>query len=323
MTGIYRKVVWYLRGRKEYTRSGFLRAAKKFDDKDLDVDVKNRAFMVTGANSGLGLSCATEYARRGATVYMVCRSAERGEEARQKIVEETGNDRVEMHQLDMADSKGIKTFAEKFIAENKPLHVIVNNAGCMVHERKRTDLGIEFNFAVNSFGPYLLTTLLLPHLLKHENPRMIMMTSGGMLMEKLNAEDPELDALEPFDGVVAYSQEKRQQVELCHILAERYPELGSYSTHPGWADTAAFRDALPDFYEKMKDDVRTAEQGADTAIWLGVCKEIPKEHNGCFFQDREPVAEHLPLAWTKSSKEDRQKFIDHMDQLAKKHNLLE
>lgn len=108
--------------------------------------------MVTGANSGLGLSCATEYARRGATVYMVCRSAERGEEARQKIVEETGNDRVEMHQLDMADSKGIKTFAEKFIAENKPLHVIVNNAGCMVHERKRTDLGIEFNFAVNSFG---------------------------------------------------------------------------------------------------------------------------------------------------------------------------
>lgn len=34
----------------------------------------------------------------------------------------------------------------------------------------------------------------------------------------------------------------------------------------------------------MKDDVRTAEQGADTAIWLGVCKEIPKEHNGCFFQ---------------------------------------
>lgn len=31
---------------------------------------------------------------------------------------------------------------------------------------------------------------------------------------------------------------QRQQVELAHILAERYPELGSYSTHPGWADTA-------------------------------------------------------------------------------------
>jgi dehydrogenase/reductase SDR family protein 12 len=99
--------------------------------------------------------------------------------------------------------------------------------------------------------------------------RQIMMSSGGMLMEKLDAEDPQLDKLEPFDGVVAYSQEKvgclrlsvvcgpsglwcesqadctralldfqRQQVELAHILAERYPELGSYSTHPGWADTA-------------------------------------------------------------------------------------
>jgi dehydrogenase/reductase SDR family protein 12 len=83
---------------------------------------------------------------------MVCRNAERGEEARKKVVEETGNTKVEMHQLDMADSKGIKSYAERLVADNKPLHVIINNAGCMVHERTRNDLGIESNFAVNSFG---------------------------------------------------------------------------------------------------------------------------------------------------------------------------
>lgn len=83
---------------------------------------------------------------------MVCRSAERGEEARQKIVSETGNERVELHIVDMANLAGVKQFAEDFIRTGKPLHVLINNAGCMIHERKRTDLGIEMNFAVNTFG---------------------------------------------------------------------------------------------------------------------------------------------------------------------------
>ena len=52
--------------------------------------------MVTGANSGVGFEVAQYLARRGAEVHLVCRSAQRGEEARQAIVAASGNSNVHL-----------------------------------------------------------------------------------------------------------------------------------------------------------------------------------------------------------------------------------
>ena len=108
--------------------------------------------MVTGANAGLGLVCAREFAKHGGTVYMVCRNPQRGQEAKEQIIKDTGNAKVELHILDLGDAKAVKAFAEEFVNANKPLDVLVNNAGCMIHERKLTEDGLETNFATNTFG---------------------------------------------------------------------------------------------------------------------------------------------------------------------------
>lgn len=76
---------------REYTKAGYERASKEFNPKDLEVNLDNRAIMVTGANSGIGKSTALEVAKRGATVYMVCRSKERGEAAQKEIIETSKN----------------------------------------------------------------------------------------------------------------------------------------------------------------------------------------------------------------------------------------
>lgn len=75
----------------EYTKSGYESAAKAFNPSDLEVDLSKRSIMVTGANSGIGKSCAMEVAKRGATVHMVCRSKERGENAQKEIITTTNN----------------------------------------------------------------------------------------------------------------------------------------------------------------------------------------------------------------------------------------
>ncbi len=55
----------------------------------------------------------------------------------------------------------------------------------------------------------------------------------------------------------------------------------------GWADTPAVRSSMPDFYNKMKDKLRTVEQGSDTIVWLALAKSAvddPKNKGGQFFQ---------------------------------------
>lgn len=174
----YRNVVWFAKGMREYTRNGYLAAEKAFDPKALDVDVSARTFMITGANSGIGKDTAVCLAKKGATVHMVCRSETRGEEARKEVTEITGNDKVKLHILDMSQPRKVREFVEKFVSSSEPLHVLINNAGCMVNSREVDEDGLEKNFATNTLGTYILTCGLIPVLLKQESPRVITVSSG-------------------------------------------------------------------------------------------------------------------------------------------------
>ena len=62
---LYRNVVWFTKGLREYTKSGYESAAKQFVSGDLDVDCSGLSYMITGANSGIGKQAAIEIAKRG------------------------------------------------------------------------------------------------------------------------------------------------------------------------------------------------------------------------------------------------------------------
>ena len=74
---------------------------------------------------------------------------------------------------------------------------------------------------------------------------------------------------------------------------------------------------MPGFHQKMKDRLRTSEQGADTIVWLAVA-DISKQTSGSFYQDRKAVATHLPLAWSKASDSDKNKLISELEEMASK-----
>lgn len=174
----YRNLVWFTKGFREYTKNGYLAAEKSFDAKALDVDVSSRTFMITGANSGIGKDTAAFLAKKGATVHMVCRSETRGEEARKEISESSGSDKVKLHILDMSQPRKVWEFVEKFLSSSEALHVLINNAGCMVNTREVDEDGLEKNFATNTLGTYILTTGLIPLIAKHESPRVVTVSSG-------------------------------------------------------------------------------------------------------------------------------------------------
>ncbi|XP_006786618.1 dehydrogenase/reductase SDR family member 12 isoform X2 [Neolamprologus brichardi] len=313
---LYRNAIWFLNGIQQYTRKGYEVASKEFDPRDLDVSVVGRSFMITGANSGIGKATAVAIAKKGGTVHMVCRNKDKAEEAKEDIVTKSGNTEVYIHIVDMSQSRKVWEFAEAFKKQYPSLNGLINNAGCMVHKRELNAEGLEKNFATNTMGVYILTQTLIPLLQKSRDPRVITVSSGGMLVQKLEVDDLQ-SAKGYFDAVMVYAQNKRQQVVLTEQWAKANPVIHFSVMHPGWVDTPAVSTSMPQFHRMMEDRLRTVEQGADTVVWLALSRVASRTRSGQFFQDRKPVPTHLPLAWTHSSAEEIQRFMTQMENLSK------
>ncbi|XP_065752179.1 dehydrogenase/reductase SDR family member 12 isoform X2 [Phocoena phocoena] len=313
---LYRSAVWFAKGLREYTKSGYESASKDFIPDELEVQVPGRTFMVTGGNSGIGKATAFEIAKRGGTVHLVCRDQNRAEGARGEIIRESGNQNIFLHIVDLSDPKTVWKFVENFKQEHT-LNVLINNAGCMVNKRELTEDGLEKNFATNTLGVYVLTTALIPVLEKEHDPRVITVSSGGMLVQKLNTDDLQSERT-AFDGTMVYAQNKRQQVVLTERWARAHPAIHFSCMHPGWADTPGVRLSMPGFHARLGARLRSEAQGADTVLWLALAPTAALQPSGSFFQDRKPVPTHLPFARTSSSPAEEEKLIEILEELAQR-----
>src|SRR5262249_10251540 len=126
--------------------------------------MNGKTCMITGATSGIGRAAATELARLGARLLLVCRDRAKGEAALREIEQQTGNRAVQLLGADLSSQQSIRQLAGEFLATQQPLHVLVNNAGVVNLHRTLTIDGIEEVFAVNHLGYFLLTNLLLDRL---------------------------------------------------------------------------------------------------------------------------------------------------------------
>ncbi len=284
-----------------FNRAGFELHRRAFDPEDLARGGEGRVALVTGANSGIGFATARELAARGFHVWLLCRAASRGEAARAEIAREVGGGRVHLDLVDMSSLASIRRLARDLPLDR--VDVLVHNAGVLPDAKQVTEDGVELTFATNVLGPFALTGLLLPRLLRASDPRVVFVSSGGLYPQRLDLSLLDI-APESFDGVRAYANTKRAQVILAHMLAERVPDVTFASMHPGWADTTAVETSLPRFHKMMKGLLRTPEQGADTVVWLAAAEKV-RGTRGTFWFDRRAAAEY-PFPWTRESPADRE-----------------
>lgn len=279
---------------------GFARHAAAFDPEDLDVDLYGRRCLVTGANSGIGFATSLALADLGAEVVMLCRSTERGDEAADRIREQTGSKRVSVVRLDVSDLDDVDRVVPLLAAE--PVDVLVHNAGVLPDERKASPQGLELTFATHVAGPHRLTAGLRYALEAEGGGRVVWVSSGGMLTRKLNVRDPQWKHRD-YNGTLAYAETKRMQVILAEQWAEELADAGVdvNSMHPGWADTPSVASSLPGFYRITEAILRSPEEGADTVVWLAA-SPAAEGMTGKFVFDREPVRTH----WIPSTRETAQ-----------------
>lgn len=126
--------------------------------------------LITGANRGLGLEFARQYAADGWRVHATARDPDAATELRGM-----GGD-VSIHALDMADRAALADIGS--LLGNEALDVAVLNAGVMGNRVLDTDGGDDWLqvLAVNSVAPTLLALALLPQL-RAARGRMVAITS--------------------------------------------------------------------------------------------------------------------------------------------------
>ncbi|HET9874780.1 MAG TPA: SDR family NAD(P)-dependent oxidoreductase [Mycobacterium sp.] len=289
-----------------YSRVGYrLRQHQWVGDPAPDA-LRGKTAMVTGANSGIGKAIAAGLAALGAHVLLTVRNRERGEQARDELAAAHPGAELSVEVCDVANLRAVRQFGTDLTARLSGLDLIVHNAGVLPPQRTETVDGHELTLATHVLGPVLLTELLAPILAKSADPRVILMSSGGMYTQALPAGDPEYRSGH-YRGASAYARTKRMQVALTPILAERLSaqSISVYCMHPGWADTPGVADSLPVFRRLTSPLLRSPEQGADTAVWLAATKPAPP--TGQFFHDRRQRPEHyLPV--TRESREDLQRL---------------
>ncbi|MBO2453253.1 SDR family oxidoreductase [Actinomadura barringtoniae] len=195
-------------------------------------DLSGRRAIVTGANSGLGYHTALQLARHGATVVMACRSAERGQEAYDRVMAAVPKGDVTLAPLDLADLSSVRAFAAR---QDGPLDVLVNNAGVMAIPRRSTADGFEMQFGTNHLGHFALTGLLLPALLAAGAPRVVTVASAVGYLGRLRFDD--LQGERRYNKWSAYAQSKFANLVFAKELDRRVEALTSMASHPGYAAT--------------------------------------------------------------------------------------
>ncbi|XP_049933041.1 short-chain dehydrogenase TIC 32, chloroplastic-like isoform X2 [Nymphaea colorata] len=116
------------------------------------IDAFNITAIVTGATSGIGMETARVLALRGATVIIPARSKESGEKVKEKIVEQVADAKIEVMELDLSSLASVRSFAAAFLSSNKPLNLLINNAGIFGCPFQLSEDGIELQFATNHIG---------------------------------------------------------------------------------------------------------------------------------------------------------------------------
>ncbi|WP_433311194.1 SDR family NAD(P)-dependent oxidoreductase [Micromonospora sp. CA-269861] len=259
------------------------------------VDLVGRRAIVTGGSSGIGVETARALASAGAEVTLAVRNPDAGQQAANDITDTTGNDRVLVAPLDLADQGSVADFVANW---DGPLHILVNNAGIMAAPLSRTPQGWEMQFATNHLGHFALATGLRPALAAGDGARIVSVSSAAHLRSPVVFEDIQYDKRE-YEPWQAYGQSKTANVLFAVDATRRWADDGilTNSLMPGAIRTNLQRYVSEEELNRLRSGNaatwKTVEQGAATSV-LVAASPLLDGVGGRYFEDCQEAAPNQP-----------------------------
>ena len=192
------------------------------------LDLTGRLAVVTGGYSGLGLEATRALTAAGAHVVVPARRPDQAKEALD------GLDRVEVDALDLGDLDSVAAFADRFLASDRAIDMMIDNAGIMATPETRVGPGWEAQFATNHLGHFALVNRLWPAIVRGRDARVVSVSSRGHHFSPVRFDDLDWRA-EPYDKWAAYGQAKTANVLFAvHLDALAAPQgVRAFALHPG------------------------------------------------------------------------------------------
>ncbi|XP_016189506.1 short-chain dehydrogenase TIC 32, chloroplastic isoform X4 [Arachis ipaensis] len=281
--------MWFLGWKGE---SGFS-ASSTAEQVTQGIDGHGLTAIVTGATSGLGLETTRVLALRGVHVVMAVRNVESGTKVKETILKEIPSAKIDVMELDLCSMASVRKFASDYISSERPLNILINNAGVMATPFQLSQDNIEMQFATNHLGHFLLTNLLLQTMKKtvrecKREGRIVILSSEAHRLPY--QEGIRFDKINDESVYYAYGQSKLANILHAKELTRRFKEgveITANALHPGSIITNILRyhgyiNAVANMVGKYL--LKNVQQGAATQCYVALHPQV-KGISGEYFMD--------------------------------------
>jgi NAD(P)-dependent dehydrogenase (short-subunit alcohol dehydrogenase family) len=242
-----------------------------------------RAIVITGATGAIGKATAFELAKNNCRIILFSRNGEKLNQVKSEIIQETGNNDIETIVADLSEPKSIRQAVNEIKSKHKSLNALINVAAIFKKDRMENSNGLEYMFATNHLGPFILTTGLLD-LLREGKPSRIVTVSAPSFA-KINFDD--LQSKKKFSSGFSgsFGSSKMMNLMFTYALARRLKGTGISTSvfHPGLVKSELTKDMPKLLYYIFKAISGKPDKAAKMLCSL-VLDEKYQNSNGTFFK---------------------------------------
>ncbi|MFZ5939852.1 MAG: SDR family NAD(P)-dependent oxidoreductase [Bacteroidota bacterium] len=251
-------------------------------------DFRGKLVVITGASSGIGYATARMYASKGADLLCINRNREKSEALKGEIEKEF---QVQCNYLlaDLSSLEESHRVAAQLLELQRPIDVLIHNAGIFLTRRELTPDGIEKVFMVNHLSSFIINYRLKNRLLSDNRARIILVSSEGHRFAAWGLRTDDLNfSRHRYSGLKSYGSAKLAQLLSMHYFEEYFRSSGVTinAMHPGAVKTDTGRDngRIYQWYKKniLDRTLKPVSLSAEALYYLGAARELASV-SGSFF----------------------------------------
>jgi len=260
----------------------------KYSIRESDKDLRGKTIVFTGGTNGIGRVAVEMLYKMGAKIVLLGRSEPEGQIVTTKLNSIDGQGSVSFQLCNLVSMQSVKNCSERIYSEHNQIDVLVNCAGVNFTKPIISKDGIESNWAVNYFGPYLLTHLLLDRIKNTASARIVNLTTNTDFIDEIDFND--IETTPNFRTEETYTESKLSVNMFSIDLAKKLEGTGITVNYlyPGYIKSNLLKnlqgsEKIMQFF--MKVMASPTEVGADRIVRLAISSAYQNVSGAYIYED--------------------------------------